>query len=77
MLAHAPVVPLCVTPSTIVLTFLKSLFNRPLNQDRFADMVLVSLQRQWPGRTFVLDKEKFQINEPGGMMIYLRNIYMD
>ena len=70
-------VPLCVTPSTIVLTFLKSLFNRPINQDRFADIVLVSLQRQWPGRTFVLDKEKFQINEPGGMMIYLRNIYMD
>jgi hypothetical protein len=71
------VVPLCVTPSTIVLTFLKSLFNRPLNQDQFADMVLTSLQRQWPGRTFVLDKEKFQINEAGGMMIYLRNIYMD
>lgn len=56
---------------------INKLLDRPLNEEKFADLVLDMLRRTWPAHTFTLEKEKFQITQSGGMMINLHNIYLD
>lgn len=63
--------------STTVLPFLRKLFNRPVTHDQFADKVLGMLERAWPAQSFTLHRDKFQIQQAGGMLINLHNIYLD
>lgn len=60
-----------------MLSILRKLINRPVDQQKFADTVLNALQRAWPTSTFTLDREKFQIQQSGGGLIYLQNFFLD
>lgn len=58
-------------------SFLSKFLHRPVDEEKFGNIVLKELQRARPSETFTLDREKFLIQYGGGGRIFLHNVYID